>query len=99
MAYKKLLIDNPTCSRRFHVTFDDDSRPVAKTEVRCSYCNAVVFSEENHPPVSMAREENLTKTTALSASLMKNCEFEDPFRNTKTGQATNPIDSTEVKLT
>lgn len=99
MAYTKLLIDNPTCSRRFHVTFDDESRPVPRTEVRCSYCNAVVFSETNHPAATIAREENLTKTTALSPNLMKNCEFEDPFRNKKTGKPTQPLDSTEVKLT
>lgn len=99
MAYKKLLVDNPVCSRRFHITFDDESNTVARTEVRCSYCNVVVFSEDNHPPAKLAREENLTKTTALSSRLAKQCDFEDPFRNTRTGKPTKPIDSTEVKLT
>lgn len=99
MAYKKILVDNPTCSRRFHISFDDESNPVARTEVRCSYCNVVVFSEENHPQAILAREENLTKTTALSNRLTRQCDFEDPFRNTRTGQPTKPIDATEVKLT
>jgi hypothetical protein len=99
MSYKKIMVDNPTCSRRFHITFDDEANPVARTEIRCSYCNVVVFSEDNHPQVNLAREENLTKTTALSNRLAKQCDFEDPFRNVKTGQPTKPIESTEVKLT
>ena len=99
MSYKKLLVDNPVCSRRFHLTFDDQANPVARTEVRCSYCNVVVFSEDNHPAVGLAREEYLTQSTQLSSHLTRNCDFKDPFRNTKTGKATQPIDSKEVKLT
>ena len=99
MSYTKLIVDNPVCSRRVHITFDSDAAPVAHTEVRCSFCNIVVFAEDNHPKAALAREENLTKTTALSMRLTKKCDFQDPFRNTKTGSATKPIDSSEVKLT
>lgn len=85
MAYKKLLIDNTTCSRRFHLTFDDDQASLPRVEIRCQLCNAVIFSEENHPPVKLAREENLTKTSVLAEMLVSTCNFED-----KLSQATIP---------
>lgn len=79
MAYQKLLIDNTTCSRRFHVTFDDAGEKLPRVEVRCQYCNTVVFSGENHPAVSLARAENLVKTSALSENLVSECHFKDSF--------------------
>src|SRR4051812_32682010 len=77
MAYTKLLVDNTTCARRFHLTYDDQAERVPRVEVRCHYCNAVVFSEDNHPPVVMSRDENLVKTSALAETLTTACDFED----------------------
>lgn len=77
MAYQKILIDNTTCSRRFHVTFDDAADVMPRVELRCNFCNAVIFAENNHPPVALAREENLVKTAFLSEHLTTECLFED----------------------
>lgn len=77
MSYKKILVDNTTCSRRFHITFDDEAAPKPRVEVRCPFCNVVVFDEENHPAVTLAREENLVKTSALSENIVSECHFED----------------------
>ena len=77
MAYQKILIDNVTCSRRFHIAFDDEAQPSSQVEVRCQLCNAVVFSAENHPPVRLAREENVDKTANLSEHIVTECLFED----------------------
>lgn len=77
MPYQKLLVDNTVCSRRFHITFDDAAPPLPRVEIRCQFCDAVVYAGENHPPVTLAREENLVKTSALSDVLMSECNFED----------------------
>jgi hypothetical protein len=77
MAYKKFLVDNTTCSRRYHITFDDQAEPLPRVELRCQFCSAVVFTADNHPPVRLAREENLVKTSALSENLTTTCNFED----------------------
>ncbi len=79
MGYQKFLVDNVTCSRRFHITYDPDAPTVAKTEAKCPYCNLVVFTAENHAPVRLARQENLVQTAQLSDSIMRKCDFEDTF--------------------
>lgn len=79
MSYQKFLVDNVSCSRRFHVTFDDEAKPVAKTEIDCPHCGHILWSATNHPPVTMARDENLVKTTQLSRELVKECDFKDRF--------------------
>ncbi len=79
MSYCKVLVDNPSCSRRFHVTFDDEAQPEAKVELRCPFCDVVIFSKTDHPPATLARQENLTKTTNLSENLLTECKFRDSF--------------------
>ena len=79
MSYTKLLVDNTVCSRRFHLTFDNEAPLVAKVEVKCPHCQHVLFRAENHPPVKVARDENLVRTTQLSRNLLKECDFKDPF--------------------
>lgn len=79
MGYSKFLIDNTSCSRRFHVTFDDEAPAVAKTELQCPHCGIVVFSATAHPPVSFQREENLVKTVSLSDNIVTKCDFSDKF--------------------
>ncbi len=79
MAYQKILVDNLTCKRRFHVRFDDEDAAVPNVELRCLHCNAVIFHKENHPPVSLARDENLIKLTDLSPIRSKACLFQDQY--------------------
>jgi hypothetical protein len=77
MAYKKFLVDNPTCSRRYHLTFNDQDKVVDHTQVLCQQCGVIIFSAKNHPQVMLAREENLTKTSQLADILVTDCAFED----------------------
>ena len=79
MAYKKVLVDNVTCNRRFHITYDDEGPKEALVEIKCLHCDAVVFHKENHPQPTLARDENLIKTTELSQNRTKECFFEDSF--------------------
>ena len=75
MAYQKMLIDNVTCSRRFHVTFDDSDQPLPQVSVDCPFCGVRLFEKQNHPPVNLARQENLVTTAALSDDLVRECRF------------------------
>jgi DNA-directed RNA polymerase subunit RPC12/RpoP len=77
MAYRKVLVDNTSCSRRFHIAFDDESPAVDHTEIRCNYCSEVVYAKDNHPPIRLAREENLVKMNNLSDEVISHCSFED----------------------
>ena len=79
MSYEKILIDNTVCSRRFHMTFDTEAPLVAKVEITCPHCQHVLFEAENHPPVKLARDENLVRTTTLSRNLIRECDFKDPY--------------------
>jgi len=79
MGYQKLLIDNVTCSRRFHITFDSDAPKIASVEVKCPYCDIVIFAAENHPEVRFARQENLIQTGSLSDNIIRQCDFTDEF--------------------
>jgi hypothetical protein len=79
MSYEKLLIDNTVCSRRFHLTFDHEAPLSAKVEVKCPHCDHLLFAAENHPPVKLARDENLVRTTSLSRHLIRECDFKDGY--------------------
>lgn len=79
MAYKKVLVDNLTCKRRFHITFDDEGDKTALVEIRCLHCEAVVFRKENHPKAKLARDEVLVKLTDLSSEKTKECYFQDRY--------------------
>lgn len=83
MSYQKFQVDAVICSRRFHITFDDEAQPVETTDVRCPHCSLVLWSAKNHPPVTMARDENLVKTTQLSRNLVRECDFQDRFTQKK----------------
>lgn len=77
MSYQKFLVDNVTCSRRFHLTYDDEAKPVSTAEIKCPHCQVVLWSSERHPPVKLARDENLVTKTQLSRNLTRECEFKD----------------------
>ena len=79
MTYKKILVDNTTCLRRFHISFDEADQSQESVELKCLHCGEVVFAKQNHAPAKLIREENLVKTTDLSSLRMKNCAFKDSF--------------------
>ena len=79
MAYKKVLVDNMTCLRRFHITFDDEQKPITSTQIKCLHCGAVVFSKSNHPPTRLARDENIIDQYNISPLRTKTCNFKDQF--------------------
>ena len=80
MSYQKLLVDNTVCSRRFHLTFDDESKTVPHVEIRCPHCKHILFEADDHPPVTFARDENLLKSTSLSRNIIRECDFKDTFK-------------------
>jgi len=80
MSYQKFLVDNTTCSRRFHCTFDDEEAKQSHVEVKCPHCGVAIFKADDHEPVALAREENLVKMTDLSRKVVKECRFQDPFK-------------------
>ena len=79
MAYKKDLVDNVTCSRRFHLTYDTEAPKLPLVEVRCSYCDVIIFSATDHSAVRLARQENLIQTGMLSDQIIRECHFKDSF--------------------
>ena len=79
MSYKKILVDNPICSRRFHITFDDAGEKLPKVELRCMHCNAVIFESQNHPEAIIARDEILVKAIDPNAYIARRCDFKDKY--------------------
>jgi hypothetical protein len=79
MAYNKIFVDNPKCSRRFHVTFDDAGEKLPKVELRCMHCSAVIFEARNHPAAIIAREENLVTSVDPAAYIARKCDFQDKY--------------------
>ena len=79
MAYKKFLLDNPSCNRRFHVSYDDEAVPATKTSIKCDYCGIVILEKKDHPPLKVSRDEIIIKTTKLSQRRTKDCAIKDFF--------------------
>ena len=75
IEYTKLLVDNTTCQRRFHLVYEEGAEKQPHVQVVCPHCQAVVFSENNHDPVMLSREENLVKSPDGRESLMSECRF------------------------
>ncbi len=82
MTYKKILVDNIGCTRRFHITYDTEVTKQSKVELHCPHCGVVVFQEENHPRAALVREENLVQTAELSENRVQICQFRDTFSPT-----------------
>lgn len=94
MSYSKFVVDNTTCSRRFHISFDDEGPKKPRVEVRCQFCDVVVFSAEQHPAVTHTRVENLVKTSALSEITTSECKFQDTLsQRTLPKPADKPVDN------
>ncbi len=80
MTYKKISVDNLTCKRRFHLSFDDAASPQALVTAQCPHCQVRIYERKNHPPVTVVREENLVTTTNLSSLQTKECDFYERHR-------------------
>jgi hypothetical protein len=78
MAYTKILVDNPICSRRFHLTYDDQG-PKTKVKLQCPFCTTTIFASDSHPAVTLARQENLIKDAEMSDNIVNECTFVDTF--------------------
>lgn len=79
MSYKKFVVDNVTCQRRFHLSCDDDDPNVESQKIDCPFCGVEIFAAKDHPRVKLLRQENLIQTQELSENLVKGCDFRDTF--------------------
>jgi hypothetical protein len=79
MSYKKILVDNPKCSRRFHITFDDSAEKLPKVELRCFHCDAIIFEAKDHPEAHLARDENLVTAPDPNSIIARTCHFKDKY--------------------
>ncbi len=81
MVYRKIIVDNPVCMRRFHLACDDDEEYAdsAPVKLRCPHCQVVIFTSTAGEKVSFLREENLTKVTSFSTQLLNECAWRDNF--------------------
>lgn len=79
MSYKKIMVDNDKCSRRFHITYDSDGPKLDQVSLSCPFCDVEIFNAERHPAVQLARQENLVKTAELSDLIVRDCQFKDAF--------------------
>ena len=76
MAYKKILVDNTTCLRRFHISFDSESTK-KNVSLKCPYCSVEIFSSKSHPQAAIIRDEVLTNVNDMSPLREKKCNFKD----------------------
>ena len=76
MEHVKIHVDNPSCMRRFHITFDKKAAAVEESSVSCLHCGQRVFGVENHPPISLARDENLIEYRQLGDRRVYKCKLE-----------------------
>ena len=77
MAYRKILVDNLSCLRRFHLATDDSLPVEDKVAVQCPHCHVVVFEQKKHPPVRFLRDENLIQIIDASPQQTTECHFVD----------------------
>ena len=79
MTYHKILVDNTSCLRRFHVAFDDEGAQLPEVNLKCLHCGEIVFSKQNHPAAKIVRDENLVRYDLLSPHRTQKCQFVDTY--------------------
>lgn len=72
-SYQEIKVDNPFCTRRFHMHFDPTAINEHETVIKCPHCQATVISKKNHPKLYLDREENLVNAPQGSHKNMKEC--------------------------
>jgi len=79
MAYKKILVDNLVCSRRFHIAYNEQDKLEEKVSASCPYCGVNVFKASQHPKVTMIRDEIIISNRELSPKRTSQCHLKDHF--------------------
>ncbi len=79
IKYQKLLIDNATCHRRFHLVFESGAKTKPQVQVSCPHCGVLLFEKSNHPVVTLVREENLIKSPDGRELMVYDCHWNTPF--------------------
>lgn len=74
--HKKILVDNVTCKRRFHLVYEENPATYEHVVVKCPHCSVVLFEDNSHSPVLLAREENLVKSPTGEEMTVYDCAFE-----------------------
>lgn len=76
IEYKKILIDNAVCNRRFHLVYEEKVENEKHVKIDCPHCGVTLFEKDNHPPVMLTREENLVNApNGVDAKIMYDCKF------------------------
>lgn len=76
--YKKILIDNAVCRRRFHLVYEEGALTEKKVKIDCPHCGIILFEQDNHPHVTLTREENLVHApSGVGAKMLNKCDFYD----------------------
>jgi hypothetical protein len=75
IEYKKIIIDNAVCKRRFHLSYEENSQNQDHVIVQCPHCSVTLFEKDNHPEVSLIREENLTYSPKGEGKIIYDCRF------------------------
>jgi DNA-directed RNA polymerase subunit RPC12/RpoP len=75
LEYTKIQIDNAVCKRRFHLIFNPKLPTQEKSVVQCPHCGIKIIERQKHPPITLAREENLVKTPDGSSPILYECQF------------------------
>ncbi|BBH52860.1 MULTISPECIES: hypothetical protein [Fluviispira] len=75
VKYEKRLIDNAVCRRRFHLVYEEGTKNESHVEIKCPHCGVTLFEENNHPTVTLARDENLIKSPDGTQPIVYECKF------------------------
>lgn len=73
--YKKIMIDNVVCRRRFHLGLEEGGATVSQVEVPCPHCGMILYTAQNSAPVELLREENLVNAPDGSQRTLNECHF------------------------
>ncbi len=74
--HKKIIIDNVVCKRRFHLIYEENHSKPEHVVIKCPHCSEIIFENEKHAPVLLAREENLVKSPTGEFPIMNTCRFQ-----------------------
>ncbi len=77
MTYQKIFVDNLTCKRRFHLSFDESDPKTEQVKITCPHCDVIIYEAKNHSAVKFIREENLVRTFVQAEKTTTHCEFND----------------------
>lgn len=75
LQYKKAVIDNAVCGRRFHIAFEEGGETLPHVKIACPHCGETVFEANHHAEAILSREENLTQSPDGSFPIIYNCSF------------------------